>query len=83
MAQGKSPTRKKLLLLVKGLADPMKWNWGQQNISARDAADAVLWEMVKLGLIGHRQHPSGGHVWIINGQYFGRTDDVPQCFAKK
>jgi hypothetical protein len=61
--------------LVENLADPIEWNWTQMT-SHRDAADAVLIKMAELGIIEQRAHKLGGHVWIINGQIFGRTDGV-------
>ncbi len=61
--------------LVKDLADPYAWNWTRM-VSRRDAADMVLEEMAKLGLIEHRHHRSGGAVWIFHGQLYGRTDGV-------
>ena len=67
--------------LVAWLADPMEWNWTNQQPSARDAADCVLNRMAELGLIEGRKHPhtwGGGkcHVFRADGQIFGRTDGV-------
>jgi hypothetical protein len=67
--------RPKVLKLVEELADPIKWNW-TRTASHRDAADAVLRDLARLGIIEHREHKLGGHVWIFEGQIFGRTDGV-------
>ena len=66
--------------VVANLADPIAWNWAK-SISEREAADMVLKLMANNGLIGHKQHPLGGNIWIVNGKLYGRTDEkqVPQC----
>ncbi len=68
-------TQEALQKLVKELSDGTEWNWIHMS-SDRDAADQVLSRMAELGLIRHEIHPLGGHIWIINGQMFGRTDGV-------
>lgn len=61
--------------LVEELADGMKWNWTRM-CSNRDAADVVLARMAQLGMIQKAAHPLGGHIWIVNGKLYGRTDGV-------
>ncbi len=72
-------TRLRLTELVSSLTDDSKWS-PSVNVSMRIAADAVLRQMVVLGLIERRDHPRGGDVWIISGQLFGRTDGLPPDF---
>lgn len=61
--------------VVKELADPMKWNW-TKGTSGRNAADSALAVMAHFGLIEYQEHPSGGNVWKINGNFYGRTDSL-------
>lgn len=66
--------QEQLEALVEWLADPYRWNWTHGG-SNRDAADTVLAQMGKIGLLAHTQHPLGGSVWTINGHQFGRVDN--------
>lgn len=63
-----------LAAFVEDLADGFKWNW-TRGCSYRDAADAALRLMGKLGLVEHRHHRFGGSAYRVNGQLFGRLDE--------
>ncbi len=63
----------KLEKLVAYLADESEFNWTHSHTD-RTTADAILSEMVRQNIIGHRGHPLGGHIWIVNGKEFGRTE---------
>lgn len=71
-----APLLDRLEAVVADLADPMKWNWMDQGLSERDAADAVLSRMASFGVIEYRRHPSGGNIWKVNGQLYGRLDGI-------
>jgi hypothetical protein len=66
-------TERKIVKLTKSLANKQDWNWTRMA-SRRDAADMVLREMAKLGLIGHKSHPLGGDIGIAGSKKFGRVD---------
>lgn len=72
-------TRTRLKNVVRSLADRYAWNW-THGASDRDAADRVLALLAKNGLIEHYRHPFGGDIWLIGGEMFGRTDNLPAGF---
>lgn len=64
-----------LQCVVAVLADPMAWNWCENFGNKRQAADAALDLMARMGLIEHHQHPLGGNIWKVGEKSYGRIDE--------